>query len=310
MNFIELYRKKIMEDIDKTNSFIVPWKKSWKDHVTSIINNNLDSDSLKELGDSLREIFFLTSVAGRDQSSLSGGGTAWECLVTWYLNLGLVGTRTVVIKQKKSLIPSLIREALAVSYDGFDSNSESDLIAITFPESDNFRFSMKYLETLNLESINIDNLLNYNDNFDMKAIDQIVKDNFSELEVNVIQCKTNWNDNAQIPMAWDMIYSSYGFAGKDIHIGSKQYSIFKLKDFKYSFVTVPTQKDINDFKVTSTAVLRVKGLSGKNFWGVPTKENVANSIFEMFNIIYQGSFSENSYEERLLNNDYSYFLKE
>ena len=23
-----------------------------------------------------------------------------------------------------------------------------------------------------------------------------------------LQCKTNWNDNAQVPMLWDIIYSS------------------------------------------------------------------------------------------------------
>lgn len=308
MNFIEVYRKEILKDILKTGSFSNSWENSWKEEVKEILGNNITLDSLKILGDSLREVFFLTNVSGRDQSALSGGGTAWECLVTWYLNLGLIGTRTVVVKHKKNLIPTLIRDALSVSYDGFNSNSESDLIAITFPSHSDFRFSASYLESLNLDKFNMEKVLSMSDKYDLESINRLVKDNFSEIEVNVIQCKTNWNDNAQIPMAWDMIYSSFGFSGKNISIGNKQHSIFKLKDFKYSFVTVPTQSNTESFKESSTAVLRLKGLSGKNFWGLPTKENVAYSLFEMFNLIYSKSFGEVHFDTRIKNNQHNYFF--
>ncbi|MDB9969140.1 hypothetical protein OAE08_05705, partial [Gammaproteobacteria bacterium] len=89
----------------------------------------------------------------------------------------------------------------------------------------------------------------------------------------------NWNDNAQIPMLWDMVYSAKGF-GRSVTVGSKGRSIESFASFTYSFVTVPSQKDIAGYKVTSTAVNRVKHISGGNYWGLPNKQGVADSLNE------------------------------
>ena len=124
----------------------------------------------------------------------------------------------------------------------------------------------------------------------------------------MIQCKTNWNDNAQIPMAWDMIYSSNSFSGRNISIGSEQYSIFKLNNFMYSFVTVPTQKNVEkSFKETSTSVARVKRLSGHNFWGIKTKENIAYSMGDIFELNYHSSFDQAKFENHYSNLETNYF---
>lgn len=99
-------------------------------------------------------------------------------------------------------------------------------------------------------------------------------------------------------MAWDMIYSSNSFSGRDIIIGDKNHSIFKLNEFKYSFVTVPTQKDTEkNFKPSSTCVERVKRLSGHNFWGLPTKKDVAYSISDIFKLNYSSSFDKENFND-------------
>ena len=101
-----------------------------------------------------------------------------------------------MLQQKKKMVPTPISDALTVLYGSVPSNTESDLVAITFPEE-----SLK-------ESIELTpkgNLKGYK-----KKVDSICKEYFDQIEVCVIQCKTNWNDDAQKPMLWDIIYSSAG----------------------------------------------------------------------------------------------------
>src|SRR5690606_33300354 len=61
------------------------------------------------------------------------GGHAWEGLVCWYLNLCLVGTRAVVIKNPIQW-PTPVRDALTVTYGNVRTNKESDLLGIVFPD--------------------------------------------------------------------------------------------------------------------------------------------------------------------------------
>jgi hypothetical protein len=109
-------------------------------------------------------------------------------------------------------------------------------------------------------------------------------------------------------MAWDMIYSSNSFSGREISVGSSYYSIFKLNRFVYSFVTVATQKDIEkNFKKSSTSVARVKRFSGNNFWGIETKEDIAHSISDIFELNYPSSFNKDKFEENFLKLETIYF---
>ena len=50
----------------------------------------------------------------------------------------------------------------------------------------------------------------------IEKINDFITFNFDKIEINVIQCKTNWNDNAQIPMLWDMIYKVKYFDNNNI----------------------------------------------------------------------------------------------
>ncbi|MFW5804332.1 MAG: hypothetical protein ACOCWG_03765, partial [bacterium] len=113
---------------------------------------------------------------------------------------------------------------------------------------------------------------------------------FNDIEIGIIQCKTNWNDNAQIPMLWSMIYEADSFTNNIISLGRNGYSIRDLKKFSYSFCTVPTN-DMNGYKQDSTSVNRVRNLTGGNYWGNSTRNAVASSIKEIFNRNFRNAFS-------------------
>jgi hypothetical protein len=264
---IEHYRKAAVESAMSTNSAknSFPY---WSKSISSITSEKFSGRVLFDLGDNLRDIFRASSqgntrVGENTNSSVSAGGAAWESLVCWYLNLCLIGSNVVVIKSKKDLLPRFVTDAIAVKYNNFKSNTEADLIYIAFPEV------MEWPKKGEKELFS-------------QYFDRVLSTAFSmkDIGIGVIQTKTNWNDNAQIPMLWDMVYSAKGF-GRNVTVGSKGRSIESFASFTYSFVTVPSQKDIEkNYKVTSTAVNRVRNISGGNYWGLPTKDGVADSLNE------------------------------
>lgn len=280
MTLIEHLRKEMIEDLFTLKSFVGVWD-IWEPQIRKKLVSPTPQD-IVNLGDHLSEIFMSTSKENRDQGEVASGGAAWEALICWYLNLCLVNTRTVVFKFKKKFIPTPVKEALTVKYDTFPSTTESDLIAITFPDKASYN-------KLNLSQLSIyDNhgklikLYNNNNEFQaIKALNQLIVNDFSNLRIDVIQCKTNWNDNSQIPMLWDMVYASDGFYKRNITVGSSLYSLRDI-DFSYAFVTVPTNKK-SKYKPTSTPVKRVQNISGGNYWGKASEAGVSNSVKEMLN---------------------------
>lgn len=259
-NIIEKYRKLAVDNLFCINSFYDVWP-NWKTQISKRLKNK-SVDELTELGSYLSEIFKSTGT-GRDQSSVSSGGTVWENLVCWYLNLCAIGSRTVVVRPVKELLPSAIRDAIAVNYGSFVSNTEADLVAITFPnEYDEYYNVVGEQDTI------------------VEKINDLITFNFDKIEINIIQCKTNWNDNAQIPMLWDMIYKVKDFETNNITIGRNNFSIKNCKRFTYSFATVPTVKP-DKLTTNSVAVKRVSNLSGGVYWGNKTKSGVAQSIGEL-----------------------------
>ena len=132
MNIVEYGRKLSIESLFNTNVFSNSFN-FWKNRIQNILKNNNPRNYL-DLGESLSDIFKSTSPDIRSQSSVSGAGSSWEALICWYLNLVLMGQNTIVMKQNKKLIPSIISDAISVNYGSFISNTEADLIAITFPK--------------------------------------------------------------------------------------------------------------------------------------------------------------------------------
>lgn len=282
-NIIEYARELSVRQLFATQGFNTAWG-TWKETINeNYLNQPYSQHQLLNLGDNLRDIFRTTGIAGRSQSDVSGGGSSWESLVCWYLNLCTANRRTFVIKHNKSLIPEPVSKAITVNYGNFRSNTESDLIAITFPDKPEYTMD-KNLISINDTQGNLVDTHKGNKYSFLPILDALVARDFDEIEIHIIQCKTNWNDNAQIPMLWDAVYSATNFRN-GISVGTEGYSIHDTKRFTYSFVTVPSnqlEKNGNkQYKHTSTSVLRVKNLSGGNYWGVESESGVASSVKEL-----------------------------
>lgn len=276
-NIVEYLRKMSIENLFTKKTFKKTWD-IWREEINGHITNRTPNQILN-LGDKLAEIFTTTSDTGRTQSAVSSAGNAWESLICWYLNLCLIGRRTVVIKHHKKLIPDPISDAITVNYGNFVSNTESDLIAITFPDEVEYRQNINEIDINDVNGNKVQTYKRHKVNC-KEIMNALCARDIRKVEIHIIQCKTNWNDIAQIPMLWNMVYSARDFRENNISIGKNGYSMHDIKRFTYSFVTVPTVK-LEKFKTTSTAVKRVTNLSGGNYWGHPTKSGVASSLKEM-----------------------------
>lgn len=283
----DYFRKLSISELFKMSSFAKSWT-IWQPTIKDFLGENPSPSSLIDLGDHLAEVFITTNERGRSQSSLSGGGAAWEALITWYINFCTVGSRIVAVK-KMSLVPKPIQNALTVNYGNFACNTESDITIIVFPDLSDYLVSLPSIEVKDTNNNKIEPFKR--NKFDLTNIaNNLARRDFETYEVGVVQCKTNWNDNAQIPMLWDMIYSANGFKDHKITIGKEGYSIQDLNNFSYSFVTVPSNKRTT-YKSESVAVKRVTNLTGGNYWGKPTSQHVAKSIKEIFNSNFQSGFN-------------------
>ncbi len=212
-----------------------------------------------------------------------------------------MGQNTIVMKQNKKLIPSIISDAISVNYGSFISNTEADLIAITFPKKREFE--------IDISSYDREGKFQY-----LEVINNLVEKYFGEISIHIIQCKTNWNDNAQIPMLWNMVYSSSNLINSghsSLSVGRNGFSLSNCKKFTYSFVTVPTV-ELSKFKIDSVAVQRVANMSGGNYWGYPTKSGIARNIKEMIFSNFNDNLDFNPLKTLenyipLLKTEYNYF---
>ena len=306
-SIVEDLRKKSIDKLFETRTFQNSFP-IWENKIHSLTNNRTPRQII-DLGDNLAEIFKSSGGEGRTQSDVSAGGNVWESLVCWYLNLCSIGRRTVVIKHNRDLIPTPISNAITVNYNNFVSNTESDIIAITFPNKPEYRCSVDEIQIRD-ENGEIVQTQNRNGTYNIKnLLNALCYRDFGELGIHIIQCKTNWNDNAQIPMLWNMIYSAERFRG-NITVGREGYSIHNAGNFTYSFVTVPTSR-VENISSDSTCVKRVHQLSGGNYWGCPTRCNVASSIKEMLNRNFlnnEGAHLETLRQElEYIDTKYNYF---
>ena len=263
---IDIHRGMAMNAVRATTTWQACWA-TWEPEISRRTDGLASATKIYDLGGQLGEVFALSSSLRRDQSSVAGAGTAWECLVCWYLNLVFSGTRAVALRQSRLTVPKVLFDATTITYGNFQTNTESDLCVIVYPRGFEFPGEpRRYLEHLNA------------------AVEQ----QLGAIEMGVIQCKTNWNENAQIPMLWDMVYQASFGAGTSVKVGRGGYAVDHLAKFTYSFVTVPTQK--RDFNVASMPVKRTRGLSGGNYWGRPSKDGVALSVADIFNRNFKSAF--------------------
>lgn len=306
MGITEYFRKLSVESLFQTRTLREAWP-TWKNHMQEILGDHYSEIDIINLGDHLSDVFRSTGREGRDQGQLSGGGTAWESLVCWYINLCTVGSRTVAIR-KMSLVPKPIQDAITVNYGNFACNTESDITVITFPNMEDYNIDLDLLHIIR-PGTHFPNFIR--GKFNREITDYLASRDFDRYEIGIIQCKTNWNDNAQIPMLWDMIYSANGFRGRNITIGRDGFNIHDTANFTYSFVTVPSNQRAN-YNSNSVAVKRVTNLSGGNYWGKPTEQHVARSLKEIFTNNYGTGYPNNIRTEirnalPALSTDLSYF---
>jgi len=264
MSSIDDFRLDMLRHISQLGSFQNSWS-AWEPLILRFLGSKPTAQNIYDLGENLETIFKGNVVTGRNNSAVSTGGTAWECLVCWYLNLVFYGTDVIVVRPHINFMPNTVSNALTISISNVKTNTESDLVAFNVPSLSN------------------------GSQLDLRGIDAIIANNPLQTELSVIQCKTNWNDNAQIPMLWDLIYSSNSFRMANVSVGTGGISPTSFKRFTYSFVTVPTSR--GQFAANSLAVLRVKNLSGGNYWGRHSKSGVARSLNEYFTSNYGSYFS-------------------
>ena len=301
-------RKLAVENVFSTNTFKNCWK-TWNPEIVRLIGSNPTENEILDIGDHLSEIFNSTGGGGRGQGELSAGGTAWESLVCWYINLCGVGSRFVALR-KMSIVPKAIQDAITVNYGNFACNTESDITIIVFPDSAEYNTDINILNVIN-NGHQIQPIVK--NKFNLELTNYLAERDFNQFEIGIIQCKTNWNDNAQIPMLWDMIYSAGGFRGRNITIGRNGFNIQNAQNFSYSFVTVPSNRN-TIYNPNGVAVKRVTNLSGGNYWGNPSIQNVAKSLKEIFTNNFQSGTRtglrtdiRTAIPELAANNQLSYF---
>lgn len=258
------FKLRYLKQLSSVNSLSNSWE-IWGEKLNNFVDEENWGESAFNIGDKLSEVFLSTKDKGRSQSGVSGGGAGWECLVTWYLNLLLIDTNVIAVRQNKDFVPKCISDCLTVTISNTQTNTESDILVFSIPES---------------EKIQGSSISDFNNHLS-KRIDQV--------DLLVLQCKTNWEDNAQIPMLWDMIYNSESRLN-NVSVGINGLNPQSLGKFKYGFVTVPTGKRGEQVKPGLLKVLRVKNLTGGNYWGKPSETDVASSIKEFAGRHYPNSF--------------------
>lgn len=262
---IDEFRLRVLAKAASLKSFSDSWG-IWTPQINTHLSDNASGNNVFNFGNHLSDVFLSNEVGGRGQSELSGGGTAWECLVEWYLNFVFWGTPIIAARRNKSHIPKVLLNALSVTISNNSTNSESDIIVFSIPNAAGLR-------SLSLDDVN-----------------DLISSDTRHSDLSVVQCKTNWNDNSQIPMLWDLIYNSQG-ANRipNVSVGLNGVSPHSFRMFSYAFMTVPTIK--KPMKADGVAVLRVKNLTGGNYWGRHSSPSVASSINEYFGRNFATHFS-------------------
>jgi hypothetical protein len=261
-SLIEAYRNEQVQALFRIKSFRNTFEELWREELEPLVREGR-GDELVGLGEHLKELFSKGSNKTRDQSQLSGGGTVWECLLCWWMNACLVGTRGIALLAPFAPYP--LRDAMTINLGSKKVRSEPDMLLLDFPVDAVSPGGKK--EALR------------------KAISDLTKNHRSEMGVCNLQCKTNWNDNAQTVMLWSIVYGIAADAGygKDLPGGMTvggEYTLKMFHRFRYGFATVPTNK--GEYKPTSLPALRLSSLSGFTYWGLPQTDGVARSLKSVF----------------------------
>lgn len=268
---IEKWRKAIIDDLFESASIKKVWP-AWQKEISRRLPE-LNGRAIFDLGDAFAEIF--NSCA----SEKSLAGSLFESLTVLYCNMCLIGKPALVIPKKERFLPHCITDALAVNYFSVRLEPDLSVIGLVFQSSDEEA-------VFNSDLIHEIQSAEFSDKIKAlrlkRTIDLFTSDHFNDVTINAVKCKTNWNDTAQIPMLWDMVYEnafvSETNGSQPIHIGQNDYRVTRER-FTYAFLTLPT--NTKEIKPDSVSVLRVKHLSGGTYWGLKSIKGTAQNIKEM-----------------------------
>lgn len=272
-SLIDLVRRSALKRfLERLNGADNTWSKSMRPYLRSKCESPLTANGLFALSKELRGC--MMSVGERrgqgggisaDQSMLSRAGSRWEALVGWYLNSILFTTNAVVVPSIRELTPNSITSAMAVNIQNSKVSTETDVLLMEFPDD---------------PAINAEVLDNQSTASIQRNLDQVAESHFDKISVVSLQCKTNWNDDAQKPMLWSLIYDAALSGNPIVSVGSGAWSIISLKRFRYGFVTMPSN-DLSKFTSDKLAVRRVSALSGGNYWGEAFLNGVAWTLSDL-----------------------------
>lgn len=254
MNTLQTYKARYLKSLLSISSFQSAYP-IWKPYISGLLGSNPTGSDVFDLADHLNAIFRLTGVGGRGQGTVSQAGTVWESLVCWYLNIVFWDTNVCVARKGKAHVPDVVADAISVTILNNKTNTESDIVVFSVPEADDLAGSK------------------------LKDLNSHLKARIGDASLHVIQCKTNWNENAQIPMLWDLIYNSQKFKVPYVSVGVNGVNPASFGDFSYAFMTVPSNSNVT-YTPTGLPVLRVAGLTGGNYWGRQSAPGVAASLKE------------------------------
>ena len=288
MSSFDIFRMEYLKKSFNTKSWITGLS-SRIEKIKNYLGPENDPKKILKIGENLTSLISdpskkrgSGSSISENQSMASISGSLWELSNIWYLNLIFYGTNVVAIKKRKDFVPEVISDSITVSINNYNSNSESDILVYSVPSIDHEK------------------------DISIKTINKLIEENKKEAEVSIIQCKTNWNENAQIPMLWDIIYTSK-ISIPRVSLGIKGLNPQNFENFTYAFSTMPSNYQSNKgdnkkHKKDSISVLRVNGLSGGNYWGYKSKEGIAKGLNEFFNSNFKNSFNSLSIEDHIQKN--------
>ena len=274
MSLIEQVRSEVVRHTLDLPSFQGSWA-ARRDIIRGTFGNP-DAPTraeLVQLGEHLSDIFQCIGRGQRTNADVSGGGVAWSALVSWYLNLCYAGTDAIAFREGRGA-PDCMKDAMSINYQNTNLRaSDTDVLVISLP---GFQQQADEPHARNVA----------------QRLEDYFAGNFGRSGMVNIQCKTTWNDNAQIPMLWNMIFQQARL-GNAPHggflVGQRGYHLSNLGYFAYAFASVPTVTGGEaGIRPGSMPVLRVAALSGGAFWGHPSRGNVCRSLSEFFGHQYGG----------------------
>lgn len=266
MNILEQYRSLSLRHTMALRTVRADWP-ARRALFLGRLPSALTANAIINLGDALSDAFRCSGAGDRSQTSLSGSGTVWSGLVAWYLNLCYAGTSAIAFCGSK-FVPECIKDAFSVNYNNTSIGADLDVLVLAMPGLQGTPSVQPEAEC-------------------RRQVHSYCASNFQAIGAVIIQCKTNWNDNAQVPMLWNLLYkqAKRGVIPENGYtFGRNGFNIRNLGHFGYAFVTVPTSSGGPEgFGPRKLPVLRVQGMTGGAYWGHPTKNGVCRSIKEFPN---------------------------